>query len=139
MGGTAQRYDSQSTIGADSRYYGQGGGGRQDSSNSFRDDIPLRDHPGVPRKDTSNVDTDHVYDAGDPRAPTHLNNQQYSNDPYPPVDDGRSKRKSGMGFFKKKGRIPFVTYIFTLVQVIVFIVEIVKNGRASISAQRNPC
>jgi hypothetical protein len=35
-----------------------------------------------------------------------------------------------MGFLKSKGRIPFITYIFTLVQVIVFIVEIVKNGKA---------
>jgi hypothetical protein len=124
MGGTAQRFDSQSTLGADSRYYGQGGGGRQESTNSFRDDIPLRDHPATPAKDTS---TDHVYDAGDPGAPSHLNTQ-YSNQPYPPLEEGRPKRRSGMDFLKKKGRIPFVVYTLTLVQVIVFIVEIVKNG-----------
>jgi hypothetical protein len=65
------RMDSQSTLGADSRYYGQGGGGRQDSLTSFRDDIPLRDHPRLPPK--SNVDmNDHVYDAGDPTVPPHL-------------------------------------------------------------------
>ena len=128
MGGTAQRYgnDSQSTLGADSRYYGQGGGGHMDSTNSFRDDIPLRDHTALPAQGAS---TDHVYDAGDPGAPSHLNNQnsnQY-NQQYP-VEEGRANRKSGLNFLKKKGRIPFVVYTFTLVQVIVFIVEIVKNG-----------
>ncbi|TVY18214.1 putative rhomboid protein [Lachnellula arida] len=130
MGGTAQRYgnDSQSTLGADSKYYGQGGGGRMDSTNSFRDDIPLRDHTAAPAQDSS---TDHVYDAGDPGAPRHLNNHysnQY-NQQYPPVEEGKANRKSGLNFLKKKGRIPFVVYTLTLVQVIVFIVEIVKNAQ----------
>jgi hypothetical protein len=110
----AQRFDSQSTLGGDSRYYGQGGGGRMEHSDSYNDDIPLRDHPAVPPKDATQ-ETDHVYDA--PIAPGHL-------------EEGRRKnRMSGMGVFKKaKGRIPWVTYILTLVQTIVFIVEIVKNG-----------
>ena len=51
----AQRLDSQSTLGPDSRYYGPGG--RQGSNTSFQDDIPLQDHPGAPGKDNS---TDHV-------------------------------------------------------------------------------
>lgn len=98
-----------------------------DSTNSFRDDIPLRDHTAAPAQGSS---IDHVYDAGDPGAPGHLNNQysnQY-NQQYPPADEGRANRKSGLNFLKKKGRIPFVVYTLTLVQVIVFIVEIVKNG-----------
>ncbi|TVY65689.1 putative rhomboid protein [Lachnellula suecica] len=123
MGGAAQRYDSQSTLGADTRYYGQGV--RQNSDNSFRDDIPLRDHPATPAKDAS---TDHVYDAGDPRAPAPMNTQ-FSNDPYPQPEEGRSNRRSGMGFLKSQGKIPFVVYFFTLVQVVVFIVEIVKNAQ----------
>jgi hypothetical protein len=112
MGGMdAHRMDSQSTIGGDSRYYGQGGGGRpQDSTSSFREDIPLRDHP---MKD--NDATDHVYDA--PMPPPNM------------MEEGRSKRKSGFGFLKSsKKRIPWVVYILTTVQVIVFIAEIVKNG-----------
>lgn len=117
MGGMdPHRMDSQSTIGGDSRYYGQGGGGRPaaDSTNSFREDIPLRDHPGGPLKDNNDV-TDHVYDA-----------------PVPPpqmMEEGRSKRKSGLGFLKStKKRIPWVVYILTTVQVAVFIAEIVKNA-----------
>lgn len=113
--------DSQSTLGADSRYYGQGGGGRQDSLTSFRDDIPLRDHPRLPPK--SNVDmNDHVYDAGDPTVPPHL------------MEEARPKRRSRLDFVKKpKGRIPWVTYILTTVQVAVFIAEIARNGRSPAS------
>jgi hypothetical protein len=108
------RMESQSTLGADSRYYGQGGGGRQGSTASFRDDIPLRDHPGAPPK--SNLDTtDHVYDAS--AAPPHL------------TEEARPNRRSRLDFVKKpKGRIPWVTYVFTIVQVAVFIAEIAKNG-----------
>lgn len=117
MGGSdgQHRMDSQSTLGADTRYYGQGGGGRQGSTNSFRDDIPLRDHPGAPPK--SNLGpTDHVYDA--PTAPPHL------------IEEARPNRRSRMDFLKKpRGRIPWVTYVFTIVQVAVFIAEIAKNGK----------
>jgi hypothetical protein len=105
------QFDSQSSLGADSRYYGQGGGGRLEQSNSFQDDIPLRDHPGVPPKDDNS--TDHVYDAP---APAQL-------------EEGRRNRFSGLGMLKKpKGRIPWLVYILTTVQVAVFIAEIVKNG-----------
>jgi hypothetical protein len=105
------QYDSQSTLGADSRYYGQGGGGRLEQSNSFQDDIPLRDHPGLPIKD--NDSTDHVYDAP---APAQL-------------EEGRRNRFSAMDMLKKpKGKIPWLVYILTTIQVAVFIAEIVKNG-----------
>lgn len=41
-----------------------------------------------------------------------------------PIDgEGRKKKK---GFFKKK--LPWVTYTLTVVQIVVFIVELVKNG-----------
>jgi hypothetical protein len=83
------RMDSHSTLGADSRYYGQGGGGRQDSTTSFRDDIPLRDHPGAPPK--SGLDsTDHVYDAADPSVPPHL------------MEEARPKRRSRMELLQCK-------------------------------------
>jgi len=112
MGGHDQyRQDSQNTLGSDSRYYGQQGG-RQESQNSFSDNLPLRDYPQPPAKDN---DTDHVYDAP---AATPQN-----------LEDGR-KRRSGLGgYFKSpKKKIPWVVYILTLIQSIVFIVEIVKNG-----------
>lgn len=110
----ARRFDSQSTLGGESRYYGQGGGGRPgDSTNSFREDIPLREHPGVPLKD--NDATDHVYDA--PIRPQHM------------MEEGRPKRRSGLGVLKSPRRnIAWVVYILTTIQVAVFIAEIVKNG-----------
>lgn len=113
------QYDSQSSLGGDSRYYGQGGGGRIEQTNSYEDGIPLRDHPGVPAKD--NNATDHVYDAPPPMQME---------------DGGRRNRLSGMGMFKKaKGRIPWLVYILTTVQVAVFIAELVKNGMYASLAQ----
>ncbi|KAH9223189.1 hypothetical protein DL95DRAFT_325219 [Leptodontidium sp. 2 PMI_412] len=108
---TPNRFDSQSTLGQDTRYYGQGGAGRLESSNSYQDNIPLKDHPGLLVKD--NVSTDHVYDA--PVAPAHL-------------EEGRKKNRISGMFKNRKSRIPWITYILTAVQVGVFIGEIAKNG-----------
>jgi hypothetical protein len=113
MGGTnSYGMDSQSTLGPDTRFYGQGGGGRpQDSQTSFRDDIPLQDHPAVPTKDDDA--TDHVYDA-----PPNM------------TRTGRQNRSSGTGFFKRRplAKIPWVVYTLTIIQVVVFIAEIIKSG-----------
>jgi hypothetical protein len=107
----AHGMDSQTTLGPDARYYGQGGGGRpQDSQTSFRDDIPLRDNPAVPLKDDD--PTDHVYDA-----PPNM------------MGGGQPTSKSGTGFFKRPlSKVPWVVYTFTFIQVVVFIAEIAKNG-----------
>ena len=107
-----KQYDSQSTLGSDTRYYGQGGGGRLEQSPSFQDNIPLRDHPGMPGKD--NISTDHVYDAPQPSR----------------LEAGEAGRPSRFTRMLKnpKGRIPWLVYILTTIQVAVFIVEIVKNG-----------
>jgi hypothetical protein len=115
------RFDSQSTIGADSAYYGQGGGGRQDSSNSFADNIPLRDHPGGPGVPPKQNSVDHVYDAADPNAPVRQNTGT--------LEEGPRERGRLTGLLKKKKKIPFVTYVLTVVQIVIFIVEIVKNGQ----------
>jgi hypothetical protein len=111
------RHQSENSLGQDSQYYGPVGGGRaQDSRNSFRDDIPLRDQ--TPGK----AGNDHVYDAP-------ANDHVYDAEP------GR-KRQSGrqgpMGFLKNPRKIAWVTYILTLIQVSVFIAEIAKNGMFSI-------
>ena len=113
-----QPYESQGSLGADSRYYGQGGGGRpQDSTGSFRDDIPLQDQ--APPKDNYNNDHDHVYDA--PIRPSNL-------------EAGRPSRNSGFTKPKKSlWKQSWVCYIFGLIQVIVFIVEIVRNCRFRLS------
>jgi hypothetical protein len=117
------RFDSQSTIGADSAYYGQGGGGIQGSTNSFADNIPLRDHPGGPDVPPKQNSTDHVYDAADPNAPVRRNTGT--------LEEGPRDRGRLTGLLKKKKKIPFVTYVFTIVQIVIFIVEIVKNGKFS--------
>lgn len=94
------------------------------SNNSFRDDIPLRDHPGVPLKDNDNG-TDHVYDAG--AAPPHL------------MEEARPKRRSGFGAMKlPKKKIAWVVYFLTTVQVAVFIGEIIKNGMSYSRGPLNP-
>lgn len=110
-----QPYGSQSTLGQDSRYYGQGGGGRpQDSTGSFRDDIPLTNQASVPPKDHYANEQDHVYDA--PIRPANL-------------EAGRPNRTSRIPRTPKKSKWkqPWICYIFGLIQVIVFIVEIVRN------------
>lgn len=119
------RFDSQSTLGADTRYYG--GGTPLTGQSSYQDNIPLRDHPGTLGKDNSTDhvydgagnSTDHVYDAA--TAPANL-------------EEGRKKNRfsAAMGLDtlnKRKTRIPWVVYVLTLVQVVVFIVEIVKNAQ----------
>jgi hypothetical protein len=76
------------------------------------DDIPLQDHPQRhPSKDAEMQD--HVYDASQPKKPRR----------------GRVRfGELGMlGSGRKK--IPFVVYFFTIVQIAVFIGEIVKNGK----------
>jgi uncharacterized membrane protein len=55
------------------------------------------------------------------------------------LEEGRKNRRSGMGMFKTKGRIPWVVYILTTAQVIVFIVEIVKNGTYSTFGRKAKC
>ncbi|KAG9235203.1 rhomboid family membrane protein-like protein [Amylocarpus encephaloides] len=114
------RFDSQSTIGADSRYYGQGGGGKPQSTSSFQDDIPLRDHPGVPLPPKDNS-TDHVYDAGDPSAPVRRRTNS--------IEQGTQARGRGMsGLLKRpKKRIAWVTYLLTTAMVAVFIGQIGRN------------
>ena len=81
-------------------------GGRDDHRTSYADDVPLRPHP-------SKKDSDKVY------------HNHYGDDPA--IEDRLPPKKK-----KKKGflaRTPWVVYSLTLIQVIVFIVELAKNGK----------
>jgi hypothetical protein len=62
-----------------------------------------------------NMETDHVYDASEAGMP-------------PGLRSGRESPKRGFGYMNApKGKIPWVVYGFTIIQVAVFIAEIVKN------------
>jgi hypothetical protein len=99
--------DSQTTLGQNGRYYGPAG-----SRTSFRDDIPLREHPAVPAKDDE--PTDHVYDM--PQNTTAMGERP-------------SRRRSRNGFFNTPlAKVPWVVYTLTLIQFAVFIAELAKNG-----------
>ncbi|KAL2136793.1 hypothetical protein VTI74DRAFT_1445 [Chaetomium olivicolor] len=76
------------------------------------DDIPLQDHPQrQPAKDTEMQD--HVYDVSQKKKPRK----------------GRV-RFGELGMLGSgRNKIPFVVYFFTIVQVAVFIAEIVKNAQ----------
>lgn len=95
----------------DSGYYGAG----QQPSQS--EAIPLQDRP---TKDAVNPEfNDHVYDAP------------------PGTRSGRRRRKRKVGLGQlgmlgaDKKRIPWVVYTFSVIQIAVFIAEIVENGEYS--------
>ncbi|KAE8373196.1 hypothetical protein BDV26DRAFT_272673 [Aspergillus bertholletiae] len=104
--------DSQHSFGSDQGAYGAGGRLNEGDSH-YAENIPLKENT--------------QYSNGPPPAnwmqqPTH-----YPQDPAmleSPPDRSRGRKK---GFFKKK--IPFVTYTLTLVQIAVFIAELVKSGQ----------
>lgn len=82
-------------------------GGREQETNPFGDDIPLRQHLSKGSSDALPM--------------------QYSDDPAI-VDrrPGNSHRRRTGPWYKEK--IPWVVYILTTIQVIVFIAELSKNG-----------
>ncbi|KHN95744.1 Rhomboid family protein [Metarhizium album ARSEF 1941] len=92
----------------DTAYYGQAGVA---GASHARGDIPLQNRAG--KNDDVN---DHIYDASDAAT----------------SGGGRKKKKIRVGelgmFGSDKNRIPWVCYVFTVVQVAVFIGEIIKNG-----------
>ena len=107
-------YAEQSHQDIPSPYYASGGGGREYEQNPYSDNIPLRQHP-------SKGDSDTVMHDPLPNDPTIIDRRSQ----YP-----RSPRQK-QGFFRRKQ--PWVVYTFTLIQVIVFIAELAKNGKHTTS------
>lgn len=100
----ASKQASNPSLGENAAYNGQGGGAPQDSTTEF---IPLRD-----QQNKVDASTDHVYDAPEPIVP---------------------KKRKGFGMFGGNGgdeRTAWVVWMFTLIQVAVFIAELVKAGRS---------
>jgi len=108
---------SQQSLYSDGHYNGAGSGGRGDNQSPFADDIALKD------RSPNNGDHrawDQTYHPG------LEDNQQLQ-----PLDGdglGKGRKRRLRGFpFNSSGRVPWVVYFFTLVQVTVFIAEIIKN------------
>ncbi|KAI1169657.1 rhomboid-domain-containing protein [Nemania sp. FL0916] len=109
---------SQQDFAHDTRYHGPGE--PMSPPIAVDDDIPLRPHnPNQPKPpgflDESN---DHVYDA-DPAPRRHHTNKR-----------GRGVNFGELGMLGSgKKRIPFVVYAFSIVQIAVFIAELVKAAQ----------
>ncbi|KAI4153446.1 MAG: hypothetical protein L6R39_001563 [Caloplaca ligustica] len=101
---------SQQSLGSEHPYYGAGGGPRVDDPSPYSEDIPLRNHPSKQHQDPLAYDQNrHDEAAYDTRTrPSH------------------NRRKKKKGLFS--GRVPWVVYFFTLVQIAVFIAEIARNA-----------
>lgn len=105
---------SQQSFAHDTRYHGPGDA---ELSPVATDEIPLRTHTHNKTPGYLNESTDHVYDA-DPsprRRPTTKSR------------GGVRFGQLGMLGADRKG-IPIVVYVFSLIQIVVFIVELVKAG-----------
>ena len=101
-------YADQSQQSIPSPYYASGAGGRETEPNPYADDIPLRQHPS---KRNSEILHDPL-----PHDPAIIDR---------PAQNAVRRRKQG---FLGGGKIPWIVYTLTLIQVSVFIAELVKNG-----------
>lgn len=102
-------YADQSQQSLPSPYYASGGAGREHEQSAYSDEIPLRPHPS--KRDSDLAMHNHL-----PDDPAIIDR--------PSQNAARRRRKQG--FFG--GKIPWVVYTFTLIQVCVFIAELAKNG-----------
>ncbi|KAI0876689.1 hypothetical protein GGS24DRAFT_498666 [Hypoxylon argillaceum] len=105
--------NSQQSFAHDTRYHGPGSPG---GSPVGTDEIPLRQHSIKPAG-YLNESTDHVYDAE------------------PTTRRRGASKAAALGFGQlgmlgsDKKRIPFVVYIFSIIQIAVFIAELVKAAQ----------
>ncbi len=102
-------YADRSQQSTPSPYYASGGGGRDTEPNPYSDDIPLRQHQS---KASSEMLRDPL-----PHDPAIIDR---------PAHD-TTRRMRNRGFFGN-GKIPWVVYTLTLIQVCVFIAELARNG-----------
>ena len=101
-----------SNTSTQSPYFASGGvGGRDHEPNPFADDVPLRQHPS---KQSSDIVMHN-----------HLSDDDPAIIDRPPPK--RERRREKRGFFS--GKVPWVVYTLTSIQIIVFIVELAKSGK----------
>ena len=106
---------NQQNLGSDSRYYGPGSAGRPSEPSSYSEDIPLRSHQA--KHNLEQQPYDQMRQDNEAAYAARLHDQQNSHP--------RRRRRKGRFF---KGPIPWVVYTFTLIQIVVFIAELGRNG-----------
>jgi hypothetical protein len=127
----ADAMSSQHSFAQDTRYHSPAAG----EVSPVGDDIPLRQHPDAHNNNKMGSpgyamdSTDHVYDtAADGRLP--------------PAERSAGKGRIRFGELGMLGsgkrRIPIFVYLFSIVQIAVFIGELVKAGESLISAPIHP-
>lgn len=99
--------------------YNAGGGRHEFEPSPYSDNIPLR--PQL-RKSSSDLLNSHHRRSDAEGGQQPLKTRKKSR-------TGATRRKKKKGLWS--GRIPFVVYFFTLVQVVVFIAELIKSGTPS--------
>lgn len=114
---------SDQSLGSNREYYRAGGENPFQDPIHYSDDIPLQQNPS-----NGNAASFSPYNSQhDPNGGNSLQGREHR--------PGRTPKKKG-GFFSK--RTPWAVYLFTAVQIAVFIAELVKNGkqRPKISSKR---
>lgn len=89
------------------------------TANTYTENIPLKDQNRI---QTQQSEWPSAQQTAYPPSPESQNQNPAL---LPPTNNKRSRRKKKGGFFS--GKVPWFVYFITLVQVTVFIVEIVKN------------
>ena len=123
---------SQQSIASYDHDYAATGGRVHGSTDQYADDIPLKSSTqptaAGDRPAWMDADTNYPPSPGLPQDEP-LNNRTHSR--------RKRKKKRTNRFFKKK--IPWVVYLTSLVAVIVFIVELVKNGTDNPTLNNDNC
>ena len=109
---------------SESRFYGAGTGGRTDDPRHFSDEIPLRENPQRYSSDP------HQYSSDKKSQKKPITSPEEAGLPLPAASRSRKKRprepEKKEPFFSRKS--PWVCYIMTLIQLTVFIAEIVRSS-----------
>lgn len=107
------------SLASDHTDYNVGGGRHEFEASPYSDNIPLR--PQLRKSSSDLLNNQHQpSDAEGARSPLETRKKSRT---------GATRRKKKKGLWS--GRIPFVVYFFTSIQVIVFIAELVKSGTRS--------
>ena len=106
---------SQQSLGSEHPYYGAGSGGRPYDPSPYSEDIPLQTHPSKQSAEPYSYDRERQENEAAYAA--RLEDQRRSS-------QGRQRKKKGF----LTGKVPWAVYFFTLVQIVVFIAELGRNG-----------